>query len=236
MWTLSSVTGSHQYCFTVLYCTTVWSVPTHSTILVFFARSSCSNCPLLYSIYIPPSIYRFCPSPIDVVLFLFFSLASWWVCFTPSFSVKKCPVIFFHKQGNKASNMLLKVTPPPIAYNTYAQSFGSQGSKSYVWRRTGRGEDFCTILSIFFCLHEKNNTAGTFLHTKIVNMANFRLRLLSNLENHYEIVGAGLPRAIQIIVCSDSAPHSTPRIEMVFNFLNNFLLLPFCLCLFTCAG
>ena len=30
-----------------------------------------------------------------------------------SFSVKKCPWIFFHKRGNKASNTFLKVHPPP---------------------------------------------------------------------------------------------------------------------------
>ena len=64
-----------------------------------------------------------------------------------SFYVKQCPVFFFHKRGNEASNTLLTVQPPllppppPLPSNgvkhTHAQCFSSQQSKSYnVWRRT----------------------------------------------------------------------------------------------------
>ena len=70
-----------------------------------------------------------------------------------SFCVKKCPCVFFHKRGSKASNTFLKVQtflpppfsplpPPPSPSNsimTHAQCFGPQRSKFGDGQRAGGG-------------------------------------------------------------------------------------------------
>ena len=73
--------------------------------------------------------------------------------------VSKNVRLFFYKQGNEASNTLLKVHPPPSCplsppsngvKHTHAQCFSSQWSKSYnVWRRTEGGDGFsCNLVHI----------------------------------------------------------------------------------------
>ena len=125
------------------------------------------------------------------------------------FPWKNVAVFFFHKWGNKASNMFLKVPPspfppppPPPSSNsghTHAQCFGSQGSKFYiVWRRTER--EGGAILSIFFCL-------GHFFNTNRVDMANF-----SGFWATWEIatklsLGAGFPGSIQLSISFRTAHH-----------------------------
>ena len=113
-----------------------------------------------------------------------------------SFSVKKHLCIFFHKQGNKASNTFLKVhsplpsrnphTPPPPpppppsnsikdTHSVFALKdrnpgtlFGD-GQREREWEGVGwTFTQFCPYFSAFL-----KKTQGTFFNTKRVDMPNF---------------------------------------------------------------